>query len=71
MTKFIIKFVSKVVPSNEGYFFRMRKVGFSSVLQRSRARKFTTIENAFDMRDKLEAAEGEWYTFTIEEFEVV
>jgi hypothetical protein len=70
MKRFIIEFQSKTVPENRGYFYRPRKVGFSSVYNIDMARKFKTEELARRCLQHLEEVEGEWYTFEIKMIEI-
>lgn len=65
--KFVISFQSKTQPENTGFFYRNRKVGFSSVNNLNMARKFKTEPEALRILADLETREGEWYIFELNE----
>lgn len=65
--KYVIWFKSKTEANNEGFYFRNRKVGFTSVTTTDRARKFITGADARRIKAQLEAKEGDYYIFEIRE----
>lgn len=69
MAKFRLKFTSKVVPDNTGYFVRKRKVGFTACpLQHPEMAKILTQEKLDDvMQFMREQDEFNYYDFEIEE----
>ena len=67
MKQYVIYFQSKVEESNVGFFYRDRKVGFTSVFKADRAKKFKTENAAFARLKTLQEKEGDYYTFKIEE----
>lgn len=69
MAKFRLKFTSKVVHDNIGYFVRKRKVGFTACsLQHPKMAKILTQEELDDvMQFMQEQGELDFYDFEIEE----
>ena len=67
--KYVIWFKSKTVENNTGFYFRNRKVGFTGVPTADRARKFITGAEVRKIKTLLEAKEGEYYDFEIQEVE--
>ena len=70
MKQYIIYFQSKVENDNKGYFYRNRKVGFTSVFKPEKAKKFKAEDTAFAQLKTLQEKEGEYYIFEIKEIYV-
>lgn len=68
MAKFRLKFTSKIVPDNTGYFVRKRKVGFTACpLKHPEMAKGLTQEKLDDvMQFMQEQGETDYYDFEIE-----
>lgn len=64
-TRYVIWFESKVCDDNVGYFYRNRKVGFTSSHSPERAQRFKTLEGAEKRLADLVSREGEYYNFKI------
>lgn len=68
--EYVIYFKSKVEESNTGFSLRNRNEGFASVPNAGSARRYITRSEARNIKAQLEAKEGEFYDFEIQEVEI-